>query len=61
LFADEKREGTTKMLHYLGLLFDTENMLIKRSENKVPELKLKIVLYLLIADKNSKLKIDSRI
>ena len=49
------------MLHYLGLQFDTENMLIKMSENKMPELKLKIVLYLLIADKNSKLKIDSRI
>jgi hypothetical protein len=36
-------------------------MLIKKSENNVPELKLKIVLYLLIADKNSKLKIHSRV
>ena len=24
-----KKEGPTKKLHYLGLLFDTENMLIK--------------------------------
>jgi hypothetical protein len=29
LFADKKKEGPTKKLHYLGLLFDTENMLIK--------------------------------
>jgi hypothetical protein len=28
-FADEKKKGPTKKLHYYGLLFDTENMLIK--------------------------------
>ena len=41
-----KKEGPTKKLHYLGLLFDTENMLIKK-------------LYLLIACKNSKPKSHS--
>ena len=45
-FADEQRKGPTKKLHYSGLLFDTENMLIKK-------------LYLLIACKNSKPKSHS--